>query len=699
MPEPRKRLPDGEENGKYSVNTEDGVGNTGTISTPDLSESLKPKRRSIRDAAQAQNIFKTLEEASRLRNLKNARIAAKYASEKPYSQSTLEEEGLGWKSNFSTSPLVILIDKVAPRFSQAIDGVKFLTNSSLPDDAEGADIKTEAFRREITSVVRSRPGWKDFIASLAMENALFGFCIIAWLDEFSFWPKMFRQDNSWVPTGTKQSVSGAQVIVLRETFLIHELFGLIEDKEAAVARGWNVEAVIKKLNKAVPESRRSQETNPERMYEDLKRESTVGTSFEAGALTVTVIHLLAVEIDGKVSHYIFSQDGFEELFTSEDRFDKMADCAAFFSFQFGAGTLHSSRGIGRQVYALAGMLDRARNETADRLMLAGKIVVQGDSKQLRKFKLSLIGNAILIGNEFTVSQTKIESAVEEFVQLDTFISSLLDTMSGSVSPKFLQGDRVTKAQVDLYAGREEETRDAVASRFLNQFSECMSTLQRRLCDSETTDKDAKAMQKRLLEVMTRAELKKLSEQAVTETVADFSGMEKQQVVLVQQETQGNPLVNQKELLRRSLTARINDEFAEAVLLPDEDPTETAEQTRLQQLELLIVAGQGAEVPISPRDNHIIHLGVLMPVLEKVAQQSVEDPSAVPILQAVLKHAEAHIGAAEAGGQKAAVAEFMPILKKLSAAIPELTKNAEAAAQATAAGAPPEAAPVDNAAPV
>lgn len=687
QPPERKRLPDGSDVNTFPTTAGDGVGSTGAISPPDLSASGKPRRRAIRDAGQAQSIYRSQEEASRLRNQKNARIAAKYASEKPNSQSSLDEEGLGWKSNFSTSPLVMLIDKVAPRFTQAIEGVKYLTNSKLPEDTEGADVKTEAFRREITATVRAKPDWKDFIASLAMENALFGFCATANLDEFSWFPKFFRQDCFYIPVGTKQAVSGAQIVFLRETVLVHELFSMIEDKEAAETRGWNVKAVVEKLNTAVPESRRSIDRNWERVYEDLRRESTVGTSFEAGALTITLIHLFATEIDGKVSHYIFELTGWKELFTSEDQFEKMSDAVSFFSFQFGNGTLHGSRGIGRQVYAMAGILDRSRNEVVDRLNLAGKIIIQGDEKQLRKFKMSLVGNSILIGSNFTVSATKIESAVEPFLQLDNFMQSLLDQMAGSVSPKAIEGERVTKAAVDLLASREEESRDVVITRFLNQFSQFMSTLQKRICDPETTDKDAKEMQKRLLKVMSRAELKQISESPPTETVKDYSGSDRQQIVLIAQETQGNPLINQTEMMRRQLTARVNDEFAKAVILDEEDPTVKNEQTRLQMLELLIVAGQGSEVPVSPRDNHVVHLGVLMPTLEQVAQAAVEDPSAIPILQAILAHATAHLQAAEAAGLKSAVAEFKPLISKLTKAIPELVKNAEAA-QALAAGAQP-----------
>lgn len=702
QPPERRRLPDGPDTGKTG-NATDGIGSsTGAISPPDLTAGLKPRVRSIRDAGQAQSIFRTLEAASDLRNKKNARITAKYNAERPHTQQALEEEGLGWKSNFSTNPLVTLVDKVAPRFSQAVDGVKYLTNSSFPDETEGADTKTEAFRREITTTVRARAEWKDFISSLAMENALFGFCAVARLDEFSWFPKFFRQDNFFIPTGTKQSANGAQIVFLRETFLVNELFTMIEDKEAAISRGWNVPAVIKRLNDAIPEPRRSVDRNWERVYEDLRRESTLGTAFEGQPLTVTVIHCLATEVTGKVSHYIFDHKDFSELFTSEDQYEKMSDAVSFFSFQFGNGTVQGSKGIGRQIYAMAGILDRSRNEVVDRLNLAGKIVITGDDKHLRKFKMSLVGNAILIGSQFQVSETKLESAVEPFLQLDNFMSSLLDQMAGAVSPKAIEGERVTKAAVDLLASREEESRDIVITRFLNQLSEFMTVTQKRLCDPETTEEDAKEMQKRLLDVMTREELTQISEKPATETVKDYSNSDRQQLVLIAQETQGNPLINQKEMMRRQLTARVNDEFAEAVLLPDEDPTVTSEQTRLQMLELLIVAGQGSEVPVSPRDNHEIHLGVLMPTLEQVAQASVDDPHAVEILQAVLKHAQAHVAAAKAQGLGKSVAEAEGVLKKLAAKLPELLKNAEAhkavaggalPGTEAAAGASPNAAPV------
>jgi hypothetical protein len=654
----------------------------GAVSSPDLSDStLKPKNRAIRDAKQAQNIITSLEVANKERNLKNARIMAKYNSERPYTQQQLESEGLGWKSNFTSKPLPMLIDKVAPRFTQAIDGVKYITNSALPDDVEGASEKTDAFRREITSVARARPGWREFMSEIGQENALFGYTAAAWLDEFSWFPKFFRQDQFFIPTGTKQSPSGAQIVALRETFLLHELFSLISDKEAAIARGWNIQETVTAINEAMPEDRRSRQTDYWRVYEDMIRESVVGTSYENGARVVTVWHLLATEIDGKISHYIFNNTSFKELFSAEDQFDSMMDAVAFFSFQQGNGTMHGSKGIGREIYAMAGILDRSRNEVVDRLNLAGKLIIQGDEKQLRRFKMSIVGNTILIGEAFTVVEHKIDAAVEPFLTLDNFLTGLLDQMAGSTTPKVFEGERVTKAQVDLFASREEETRDSIIGRFLSQFATMVTTMQRRMCDPHTSDKDAKDMQERLLKIMTREELTQLSKQVVAETVKDYTDVERQQVVLVAQEARGNPLYNAKELERRKVTALINEEFADAVLLPDNDPTVEAEQTRLQQMELLLIVGQATAVPVSPRDNHLIHLGILMPVMEQTAQQAVQNPKALDVLSAVLAHAEAHFQAAEAQGTpKDQLADIGSKLTQLRSVIDRLHQNAAQAQQ-------------------
>lgn len=656
---------------------------TGSINPPDLSKSGEIQRRAISNAYQMRNVISNLERAGRERNVRNARIASKYNSEKPYRQESLDSDGLGWKNNFSTKPLPMLVNKVSPRLKKALDAVKYLTNSALDDNKPGNALKTELFRREITKLIRTRVGWNDFLTEVGMEDVLFGFAGVCWLDEYSWMPTFFRQDNFYVPSGTKQQANSAQVVVLRQKFLVHELFAMIEDREAAEAAGWDVENATVAINKAMPNNRRSQYSSWERVYEDLLREANVGLSHESGALVISVWHVLAQEADGQVSHYILTEQGTgkddtELLFEHEDQFESMADCLALFAFEYGNGTLHGSKGIGREIYALAGMLDRARNEVVDRLNLAGKLVIQADEKALRRFKMSVVGNALLIGQGYNIQERKIEPAVEEFLQLDQFLTSLLDQMAGAVTPRALEGERVTAAAVNLLAGREEESRDTITGRYLTQFATMMTTMQKRICSTSVRDDDAKEFQKKMLQIMTREELNELAKMPVAETVADYTALERQQIVAIGAENKGDPLFNQRELRRRTLTAQVNEEFADAVLLPEEDPTVTAEQTRLQMLELLPITQFATAVPISPRDNHLVHLGVMMPAMEQAAQAAAQDPKGVAILKAMLQHAGGHLQMAQqTGAPKEQTSQFEQIIKKLGQSMQQIEQLAQA----------------------
>jgi hypothetical protein len=644
----------------------------GLINNPDLSEQLKPRVRAVSNTGQAQRIVKAMISFNRERMIINARITAKYNAEKPYRQQSLEAEGLGWRSNFTTKPLPNMVDKVAPRFVQGVQGLKYLTNSSLPPEIPGSTRKTNIFRKKVSDLIRGRKGWVGLLEDISQENALFGYTGVAWLDEFTWFPTHFRQDHFFLPQGTKQTSDSAQVVLLKEVYMPHELFEMIEDREAAQDAGWNIAATVDQINRAVPEGFRSKTTEHERQYEDMRRELNVSFSFESGARTVTVWSLLVREVTGKVSHYRMAGDELSSIFERQDRFDTMSDCVSFFSFQKGNSTMHGSKGVGREIYELAAIIDRSRNEVVDRLMLSGKMILQTEDKNVKRFRMSVVGNAILIGRGFTIAKQTVDGNVEPFIQLDQYLGLLVDQLIGSVSPRQLQGERVTKAQVDLFAQREEEAKDTKITRFIEQFVSMVGTMQTRILDPDTMDKDAKKLQKELKdEGLSSEEIEMLRNTPVAGTVAELTPTQRQQLVLIAQENRGNPLYNQRALEEEKLTAQVDADLVEKLLLPDEDPTVTAEQTRLQQMELaLLTAGQA--VAVSPRDNHKIHLGLIIPTFEPIAVAIHEGQASTDQLQLVFDHASEHLNmalsqgipAADLAAEKKAIDDVNKILQQL-----------------------------------
>ena len=64
---------------------------------------------------------------------------------------------------------------------------------------------------------------------------------------------------------------------------------------------------------------------------------------------------------------------------------------------------------------------------------------------------------------------------------------------------------------------------------------------------------------------------------------------------------------------------------------------------------LALLTQGQPVPVSPRDNHVIHLDTLKGPIEQAGMELAQNPSVMPIIQALLDHAAQHIDMAQKSG--------------------------------------------------
>jgi hypothetical protein len=645
------------------------------IQSPDIDKEGKPQQKSIRDAGMAADVIKTVVMAGRNRSIVNSRILAKYNAERPFEQAKLEAEGLGWKQNFTTKPLPSMIEKIAPRFMAAVDALKYFTNATLPNRYGNATEKSEKFRDLVTKTIRARPGFRTLVEDIAFNNALFGNDIVAWLDEYSWFPKNFQQDEGFAADGTKSDARIAQVLVLKEVFYPHELFDHVKDKEAAKMAGWNVESTFKAINEASPVQIRDRLNvggTLETWYQNALRELTIGASYMAGASVIVVYSLLAREVTGKVSHYRLAGPGLTEIFSRDDRFPSMEDCLSFFTFQKGNGTLHGSKGVGRDIYEMAGMIDRTRNDAVDRMVLSGKTIIQGDIKRIHTFKMSVVGAVCIMPNGWQIVSNKIEGNTDEFLKMDAYFNKIVDQLVGAISPPQVEGEAFRSPQAwQLMAQREEEGRDIRITRFLEQITSVFQTMQRRLVDSDTVDEDAKELQRQLKEFMTPEEIKIIAEAPVSGTVRDLTPLQRQLLVSIAAEKKGNPLYNQRQLEVEDLTARAGADFVQRVLLPDNDPTVSAEQNREQNFEIVLLSA-GQPVPVSPRDNHMIHMQVLMPTMQQAAQHINDGSLPTPVLDAMFQHLQEHFTRAqEQGAPKDQLKPIQDLLNKLGPAIAQL----------------------------
>ena len=368
-----------------------------------VSEGGKVLRRAVETPEQAGTLIKALIFENALRNQKNARIMALYNSEQPVDPKKLADAGLAWKSNFSTKPLPQLVDKASSRFPKAIHAARYLTSSRLPESIPGAKAKTEKFNRRVTELIRGNKRWKNFTAENAQETVMFGYAAALWMDEHSWFPTFARQDKFFIPAGTKQTAADCPLLVFIQDNRVHEAVEKLTEALAAEKAGdqrWVITNLTNAINKAMPQQLRSQASEQLRVYEDLLREATLTTSF-TGAQMVRFYHLFTSEPSGKVSHQIYDNE-YALLFYHPERFENMTHVTAFFSHEQADGTMHGSKGLGRQVYNIARALDRSRNEVIDRLHLAGKLIIQGEERLLPRMRMHVVGNAIMVDSAYKI---------------------------------------------------------------------------------------------------------------------------------------------------------------------------------------------------------------------------------------------------------------------------------------------------------
>ena len=137
--------------------------------------------------------------------------------------------------------------------------------------------------------------------------------------------------------------------------------------------------------------------------------------------------------------------------------------------------------------------------------------------------------------------------------------------------------------------------------------------------------------------------------------------------LLIQRYSGNPAVNQDELIKLDWSRKVGQEIANQVILPkDQVEALSIEATRQQIIELqAIIAGQ--EVPVSPRDNDVVHLDTivakLMPVLSSAPAGALTPEMVSPFAKA-LEHFVMHINQAEMkGADKAKIGEYKQMVKQ------------------------------------
>ena len=687
-------------------------------------------RRTFKDAQQAHSAYRRLKQQNVERNRKNQLIQKKLNNEPPYQPKKLESMGQNWRSNRPTGFLSTMVSRIQPPFKEVVEQAATLTFSKYPIDSVDSEHKTKTFREAITKCIRGWGGFDDLVAQTVHENTTFGFCGWCWDDLRDWKPDFLRQDYTFFSIETPMVSDATPIWARKRRYQIAELMPILENEEMSILAGWHIKNLIKAINSAIPAGRTLDADDDARRYEDWIREGSYGASYENDAKYVELGEILVKEPHGKISRYLFDDKSGDEICTQVDRYNRMSETLALFAVEIGSGNLMSSRGAGRDLYNTHVAVDKARNLVVDNSYIKGLLLLKkGPTAKPNIVPLTVHHPVAYVSEGYDVIPQSLPADVNDFLQLDRFVSQLAEIQVGTFlpgSPVETQG-RKTASEVNRVAAIENQLRQGILMRFSRQFSKGVERMQRGICHPEhlkaaadlkgkldmarQVEKGAIWARREVVDAFDRSFLdlprflvpfevpEHLDEDAISccleliekniapadillmayspasELIPDTIAQDNQILDLMVQRYMGNPSINQDALMKLDWVKKLGETTANEVILPkDQVEAMAIEATRQQILELqAIVSGQA--IPVSPRDNDLVHLDTmvqkLMPVVANIPAGTLPPEAVNPLIEA-MKHFGSHVQAAEAKGAPAQkIAEYKQQYKQ---ALEHLTKG-------------------------
>ena len=661
-----------------------------TIDAPSFNQAgteLQLEQRSIKTVGQAWQICKTLEQNGRQRNLRTAEIQEIYDGAPPRSPSGQAEKAKSWMANFSSQWLAGIVDRQSQRFVNAIISQTYLSYSRLPDSQKDAKTKSDLMQSKFTRLIRSWKGYTGTINSLAVETVLQGYAYAIFLDPYTAWPKMMKQDRVYMPELAEMHASQLQFFAVKEDYRLDKFLDLFTpDTKVAEDTGYDIDNCEKAANEATMQDPREDATTTQyRKWADMVNEGTLGLSYtNTGERVVKVYLLFNREYDGQVSFWIIDRDNGRKLRFSPKLFKKMEHVLEVFSFTPGNGCIHSSKGLGRKLAALAIVKEIFRNSWVDNARIAMLMILQTSAKDRNKIAPQLLSPFIYIDKEIQIPETQFQGNSEPAKELDQASDNWSEQSVGAYLTSQGQ-DRTpdkTATQVTIEARREQEAADIQIRRWLDfyfgmtqiqqrrAFSDDNIEIAERIADDVRKDptKDKPEIYEKhenvdpeilrtLVEILMDplqidADQIKIWRESPASVFAHVSdAVIAQGLAAVFLAYKGDPDVNQQALKAMDIENKVGAETAAKLIIPNPDQTIIAEATRQQLMEATSMATNLFPIPVSVRDNHLVHGTVLKGLLTamgpRLSTDVKPDPKFMKEVEILYNHLAQHLQFASA----------------------------------------------------
>lgn len=420
----------------------------------------KPPKSRLQSAEDARVIVSSLLYASQDRARFNAKVKGMIDGNPPYSSGKLRQNGQAWRSNINFMEGKAAISSALTPYYDLFSGSPHYATVQIE---YGTDYDREYYSRVCTEefdyLQKSYDGFDFNMQSMLYDMIAFGKGFLMWPDKTNWQFKHVGQHRIYVPDGTDACGGNLEILMVRKSFYVHELWGFIRNKEDAESIGWDTESTAQAIGCAMPviEGDKNQIYDYNYIQQRLKdRDITEGVR----SSTVQAAHIFVKEFSGKISHFIVCEDAIGEeenkkarfLFKADNRFSKWGQVVSTFFFETLEGSWNGASGLGRDIYAPMEIKNRMHCSKYDAVFMRSGITLQAKSADsLQKTALVQVGAFNIIPSNYEVQQATIMGDLEGLMAANREMDGMIQSNTGIYKPRLEQpsGNPRTAAEVQL----------------------------------------------------------------------------------------------------------------------------------------------------------------------------------------------------------------------------------------------------------
>ena len=348
---------------------------------------------------------------------------------------------------------------------------------------------------EISKMFRRWPKFPYVTERLADKHVAEGLGILYWPDDdIDFRPSTGGLGQFYFERQAAATEEDQEIVCVYEEYSTTRFAKHLRNPERSKKKGWVEDGIIQAIRKSSPSNYDTQDW--EKLVDEIKN-NDLATG--AKLAKVRIIHGFVKEFNGKVSHYMTTEDAVgneadeQWIYKSRGVFDSMTEALVLFPYGTGTNSLiHGLRGLVHKIFAAEHQRNRSICRAIDKAMEMTSTMVQAENEEsLSNVELTYFGNmAVLPPGVKYIPAPPMNLAGSIMPIIDLMDGIIGDRTAGYSSEGVFQGDqRKTKGEVMAHLEQSASLTESHVDFFYSPWERVLQQMVRRIIRKDYVKED------------------------------------------------------------------------------------------------------------------------------------------------------------------------------------------------------------------